>query len=245
MSFLPTAEPPPMPPPTTPYLAVSRGGGVFPVGEVGRWPSRRDDEDPAVGIVAAVRGHVVVRRSGRLDAAGTGTPRLAVAPGPVRRVRPVAGRWWALADGGATALDTGEHLELPPGTVDLVGGGEPVSLDDAGRARSPAGDLLDDPGPLDDGLLGAVGGAAGWWLVTTSGRIHGRGGAPDHEPIDTSTYPHPLTAVGPAPRGEGLVVVTADGRVHARGTGYPGGLPRAVASGPIVALSPVGGVRLP
>ncbi|MEM9712921.1 MAG: hypothetical protein AAGA17_11935, partial [Actinomycetota bacterium] len=109
-----------------------------------------------------------------------------------------------------------------------------------GRLVGTDDDVLDDPGPLDDDLVGVVTApdGGGWWIVTTAGTIVARGTAEPFEPIDTSVYPHRLTAVGPGPT-SGLVVVTADGRTHSRGTSYPGGLRRMPASGRVVAISPV------
>ncbi|MEM9606565.1 MAG: hypothetical protein AAGA99_04015 [Actinomycetota bacterium] len=240
MTFVPTAELPSPPPTGAPHVAVSAAGGVFPVGAVGFWGSRLDPDDPAVGVIAAARGTAVVRRSGRVDTAGPDAPVVRAPSIEVRAVRRLGGRWWALGDRRVVALDDGESFGVAAGSIDVVRHGEgPVGVDRSGAVRSPDGAVLDDPGGLDGELLGAIDGAEGWWIVARSGTVLARGGAAAHDGVDTSTYPHPLTAVGPTLDGRGLVIATADGRLHARGTPYPGGLPRPAASGAVTAVSPV------
>ncbi len=244
MTVLPSARPPATVATAGSYLLVSRAGGVFPVGRTGLWGSTVDAEDPAVGVVAGRRGHVVVRSSGSLDRAGPHAPELVhlgTGLGPVLVVRRLATGWWALHPGLARHLGSGRQVTVGADAVDLAGAADPVGVDRQGRLVGPDGAVLDDPGPLDDDLLGVVttGDGGGWWLVTTVGTVIARGQATPFEPIAIGAYPHPLVAVGPSGGGDGFVVATADGRVHARGTTYPGGLPRRPHSGPIVAISPV------
>ena len=244
MTVLPPGRPPAAIETAGSYVLVSRGGGVFPVGRTGLWGSSIDADDPAVGVVAGRRGHVVIRASGALDRAGPLAPELVhlgSGLGPVLVVRRLVTGWWALHPGLARHLGSGRQVAVGASAVDLAGAADPVGVDRQGRLVDADGSVLDDPGPLDDDLVGVVttGDGGGWWLVTSAGTLIARGGATPFEPIQIGVYPFPLAAVGPGPRGDGLVVSTADGRVHSRGTSYPGGLPRQPRSGPIVAISPV------
>ncbi|MEM9714238.1 MAG: hypothetical protein AAGA17_18600, partial [Actinomycetota bacterium] len=179
MTVLPGGRPPE---PTTTagdHLAVSAGGGVFPIGRVGLWGSSIDPDDPAVGIVPGRRGHAVVRRSGAIEAAGPRPPDLAhpaAGTGDIRVVRRLPSGWWALHAGVARHLGSGRQVAVSAGAVDLAGAADPVGVDGQGRLVGTDDDVLDDPGPLDDDLVGVVTApdGGGWWIVTTAGTIVAR-----------------------------------------------------------------------
>ncbi|MEO1063092.1 MAG: hypothetical protein AAFZ07_16900 [Actinomycetota bacterium] len=243
MTILPGGRPPEPTRRSGAYLLVSSGGGVFPIGGGGAWGSRVDASDPTVGVIAGTRGHAVVRRTGAVERFGPEPPdvvRLGTGLGPVAVVRRLASGWWALHPGLARHVGSGRQVAVAADAVDLAGATDPLGVDGGGRLVDVDGAVLDDPGPLPGDLVGVVADAAGsgWWLVAANGSIVARAGAEPVDPIEVGAYPHPLAAVGPADPA-GLVVVTADGRTHARLADHRGGLPRMPASGPIVAISPV------